>query len=74
MSGPESTVEMPVVQPDTTPMRRAEALCGWCEIRLSAVPDAPKPLIPKGSRAIRYYHPGCVSAQRNADDGIVVNL
>lgn len=74
MTSPESTVELPRQQPETQPMRRAEATCGWCEIRLSAVPDAPKPLIPKGAREIRYYHPGCVSAQRNADDGIVVNL
>jgi hypothetical protein len=39
--------------------------CGWCDIRLAAVPDQPREF--DG----RWYHPGgCVSAARNAATGV----
>lgn len=49
------------MEPITDPMRIPEQLCGWCNLRLNAIPDDPRQIEPNG----RYYHPiGCISAAR----------
>lgn len=64
------TIEV-YIPPETVPLPRADTTCGWCHIRLSALPEQPKPYQPKGSPFILYYHPvGCISAARNHDAGV----
>jgi hypothetical protein len=47
-----------LVQFPTTQPIPALLNCGWCGIRLAAVPDDPREF--EGF----YYHPGCISAAR----------
>lgn len=54
----------------TNPMPRVDATCGWCDIRLTAVPELPRPYFRPGSAVIEYFHPGCITAQRTKDAGI----
>lgn len=61
------TVEMHV---PTTPLPRADLSCAWCDIRLAAIPDLPKPVHDRDGNIV-YCHPhGCVSAYRNSIAGI----
>lgn len=56
------TAEMPELL-QTVPMRLAN-YCGWCDIKLSAIPDLPREF--DG----RYFHPGgCVQAARGEARG-----
>jgi hypothetical protein len=58
------TTFMPELYPDTVPIARVENKCGWCGIRLAAIPDAPR------EYAGMYFHPGgCVAAARGASRG-----
>lgn len=58
------TYEMPEMHA-TMPMRAVQNVCGWCGIKLSAIPQAPVPG-PDG----KYYHPGgCMAAARGTARG-----
>lgn len=60
------TEEMPELRGAKTMPMRVANYCGWCDIRLSAIPDAPR------EWHGRYYHPGgCISAARGAARGEV---
>lgn len=44
----------------TAPLAKVEARCGWCDIRLTALPHDP----PREFEGL-YYHPtGCIAAAR----------
>ena len=61
MSRPLSDAEttfMPELH-HTRPYAAVRNTCGWCSIRLAAIPDAPRQLHPDGP----WYHPGlCADA------------
>lgn len=63
------TVEMHAA---TMPLPRVDAKCAWCNISLSAIPDAPKPMFGPGGQIV-YCHPEparCAPAYRNTAAGI----
>jgi len=66
------TTFMPELYPDTVPIAvaRTGEVCAYCEIRLGAIPDPPKPYVRAGENEVRHYHPGCIDAQRNKDAGV----
>lgn len=55
------TTFMPEMHPATVPMAVAELAnaCGWCGIRLSAVPERPREF-----DGMRFHPGGCISAAR----------
>jgi len=57
------TMEMPEMLA-TVPMSAVRTTCGWCDIKLTAIPDAPREW--EGE----HYHPGgCIAAARGAARG-----
>lgn len=53
----------------TVPMAlvRADERCGWCDIRLTAVPQQARSYFRPGESRATLFHPGCVTAQRQYD-------
>jgi hypothetical protein len=74
MSATQDTVEMVAAMLTVeieAPVAPIDGLCGWCGIRLRAIPDPPKPYLRRDETEVLYFHPtGCLSAQRNKDAGI----
>lgn len=66
-SNAETTI-MPELHPPTVPLSIAEARarCAYCGIKLNAVPDAPRQLVPDGP----YYHPSCIGPARSVMSGL----
>lgn len=59
------TMVMPELH-HTVPMHEVQNECAWCGIRLTAIPDAPKPVFGLEGEVV-YCHPGgCATNHRRA--------
>jgi hypothetical protein len=53
----------------TMPLPRADAMCAWCQIRLAAIPEAPKPVFADDGTVV-HVHYCCAGPYRNDRAGI----
>lgn len=62
------TTFMEELHPPTVPIHVAQARlrCGYCGIKLNAVPEAARQLVPDGP----HYHPSCIGPARSVMSGL----
>lgn len=60
------TTFMPEMHPQTEPMAAVKARehCAWCGIKLTAIPDTPRPVHAPNGKIVHTHPGGCTAAFR----------